>query len=149
MLEPNNHNDGGTMDTLSIQPSIIPMGKSAGKTTETILTVTYRNGEVAFRCATCDKTFASYRSAFGHRSKHRTGTRQTKTVPLRDALREVADQLTALADGKRPAAATADTDDKKVKSLETRLFRERARRKAAEKALADIRHALGFTEVKP
>lgn len=134
------------MDTApTIQPSVIPMGKSAGKTTETILLVTYPNGEVAFRCADCGKEFGSYRSTFGHRSKHRTGTRPTKTVPLRDALREVADQLTALADGKRPAAAaTTDTDDKRVKSLETRLFRERARRRAAEKALAEIRHALGI-----
>lgn len=133
------------MDTIQITPSVIPMGKSAGKETTTVLTVTYDDGTVSYRCGEnqCTKEFPTYKQTFAHRSVHRRGVRTTKTVPMKDAIREVADQLIALADGKRPAAAAA-AEDRKVKSLETRLFRERARRRAAEKALAEIRHALGI-----
>lgn len=127
---------------IEITATVIPQGRGKGKTTNTILTVLYPDGNVFYRCSDCDMEFARFHSTMGHRSKH--SSRKMEKVSVRSSkaaeIRKAIQILSEIAEEPTNGEVRKLVRDNAL--LRKRLSEERHRRRSVEKTLIRIREAL-------
>jgi DNA-directed RNA polymerase subunit RPC12/RpoP len=124
------------LPVIEVTDTVIPVGKPKGKVTSLVKTVLYSNGDTVYRCSECEREFPKYISVIGHLKAHRDRKRLRETSEVRKAieiLQKVAEQ---------PTPSEIAKVMRENNSLKTRLRKEQAARRQAEKDLRYLRSFL-------